>query len=150
MGPNSDPSMSHTLSAFSLTVKLSSTVPSLTVTVAVAVPRLLVNTVNAERSADTDIVATSLLDETAVTFRASPPRSSNTPDRETCLVPPSLTIVELVMSADAVGGCLSWLYPYCVVCDTATITWPRSKTPAFTPWSLTQYWTTVLSSRLSP
>ena len=93
--------------ALTVTVKESSTVPplpSLAVTVMVAVPRPWAVAVRLDPSEATETVATASSEDAAVTLSASLSASLNTPLRETCRVPPSLTMVASPMALDTVGA----------------------------------------------
>ena len=78
--------------AFTVTVKVSEIVPplpSLAVTVMVDTPRALAVIVRAEPSEAASTVATDPFEDVAVIVSESPSASSNTPSRETVLVPVS-------------------------------------------------------------
>ena len=128
--------------AFTVTVKVSSTVPPLpseAVTVMVAVPRLLAVTVRLDPSDATDTVALVSSLEEAVMVRLSPSASSNTPDRDTCRDPLWLTMVVSAMALDTVGARLG--VPCCCCCpaDFDLLQRLGHRHPAFAPGGVGQF-----------
>ena len=73
-------------------------------------------------------MALALSEDAALTVRASPSASWNTPDRETCRAPVSLTMVASEMELDTVGA---WL-------DVAGC-WPSPRGVVWSPFTRTHW-----------